>query len=115
MITYIGQGPRLSAATVRPPFVFVSGQVPDDLATGVEDQARQVLAKIDTILAQAGTDKAHILSATVWLAAIGDFAAFNTVWDAWVPPDAAPARACVESRLAHPAIKVEIGCVAALP
>ncbi|MEP9352586.1 RidA family protein [Xanthobacter sp. KR7-65] len=115
MIGRIGAGPRLSAATVFGGFVFVSGQVPDDVSTGVEDQALQVLAKIDAILAEAGTDKARILTATVWLPAIGDFAAFNTVWDAWVAPGAAPARACVESRLAHPGIKVEIGCIAALP
>lgn len=114
MIRRIGVGPRLSAATVHGGLVYVSGQVPDDLTTGVEDQARQVLAKIDAILAEAGTDKARILTATVWLPAIGDFAALNTAWDAWVPPGETPARACVESRLAHPGIKVEIGCIAAL-
>lgn len=115
MIRRIAPGPRLSAATVHGALVYLSGQVPDDLSTGVEEQARQVLAKIDAILAEAGTDKGRILTATVWLPAIADFAAFNTVWDAWVPEGAAPARACVESRLAHPAIKVEIGCIAALP
>lgn len=115
MIRRIGVGPRLSAATVHGGLVYVSGQVPDDLAQGVEDQARQVLAKIDAILAEAGTEKTRILTATVWLPAIADFAAFNTVWDTWVPPGKTPARACVESRLAHPAIKVEIGCIAALP
>lgn len=115
VIRRIGSGPRLSAATVHGSLVYVSGQVPDDLSVGVAEQAAQVLAKIDAILAEAGTDKSRILSAMVWLPAIGDFAAFNTVWDAWVPPGDAPSRACVESRLADPAIKVEIGCVAALP
>ncbi|GLK80050.1 RidA family protein [Methylopila turkensis] len=115
MIRRIGTGPRLSAATVHGGLVYVSGRVPDDLSVGVVDQTRQVLAKIDAILAEAGTDKSRILSAMVWLPAIGDFAAFNTVWDAWVAPGAAPARACVESRLADPAIKVEVGCIAALP
>ncbi|MFC3692490.1 RidA family protein [Chenggangzhangella methanolivorans] len=115
MIRRIGSGPRLSAATVHGGLVYVSGQAPDDLGVGVVEQAAQVLAKIDAILAEAGTDKSRILSAMVWLPAIGDFAAFNTVWDAWAPAGAAPARACVESRLADPAIRVEIGCVAALP
>nr|WP_210341440.1 RidA family protein [Methylopila capsulata] len=115
VIRRIGSGPRLSAATVHGGLVYLSGQVPDDLSVDVVDQTRQVLAKIDAILAEAGTDKSRILSVMVWLPAIGDFGAFNTVWDAWVAPGAAPARACVESRLADPAIKVEVGCVAALP
>ncbi|WP_020187594.1 RidA family protein [Methylopila sp. 73B] len=115
MIRRIGSGPRLSAATVHGGLVYVSGQVPDDLSVDVVEQTRQVLAKIDAILAEAGTDKSRILSAMVWLPAIGDFGAFNTVWDAWVAPGAGPARACVESRLADPAIKVEVGCIAAVP
>lgn len=115
MIRRIGSGARLSAATVHAGLVYVSGQVPDDLSVGVVEQTAQVLAKIDAILAEAGTDKSRILSAMVWLPAIGDFAAFNSVWDPWVPEGAAPARACVESRLADPAIRVEVGCIVALP
>ncbi|WP_370640648.1 Rid family hydrolase [Xanthobacter sp. NFH-44] len=78
-------------------------------------RARQVLARIDAIQAEAGTDKSRILTATVWLPAIADLAAFNTVRDAWVPADEAPARAGLEICLADPAIKVKIGCIAALP
>lgn len=115
MITRINPGPRLSAATVFGGFVFVSGQVPDDLEARIGVQAAEVLAKIDAILAEAGTDKVHLLSANVWLPDIGDFAAFNAVWDPWLPAGAAPARACVEARLANPAIKVEVAVIAALP
>lgn len=115
MITRINPGTRLSAATVFGGFVFVSGQVPDDLTAPIGDQAAEVLAKIDAILAEAGTDKSRILSANVWLPDIGDFAAFNGVWDPWLPAGAAPARACVEARLANPAIKVEVAVIAALP
>ncbi|MFG1464001.1 RidA family protein [Xanthobacter sp. DSM 24535] len=114
MITRIGVGKRLSAATVFGGIAYLAGQVPDDLSVGVEAQASQVLAKIDAILAEAGTDKTRLLSATVWLPDISDFAAFNTVWDAWVPAEP-PARACIESRLANPGIKVEIAVIAALP
>lgn len=108
-------GTRMSQAVVHGGLIHVAGQVADNRKTSLEDQTRQVLGKIDAILAEAGTDKSRILSAMVWLPAIGDFGAFNSVWDAWVAPGAAPARACVESRLADPAIKVEVGCIAALP
>jgi enamine deaminase RidA (YjgF/YER057c/UK114 family) len=89
--------------------------VPDDLSVGVEAQAAEVLAKIDALLSEAGTDKSSILSATVWLPNIGDFAAFNTIWDEWVPAGASPARACIEARLANPSIRVEIAAIAAIP
>lgn len=115
MIRRIGVGPRLSAATVHNGIAYLAGQVPDDRAADIKGQAAQVLAKIDAILAEAGSDKSKILSATVWLPDIGDFAAFNTVWDAWVPKGEAPARACIESRLANPAIKVEVAVIAVAP
>jgi enamine deaminase RidA (YjgF/YER057c/UK114 family) len=114
MIKRIKPGKRLSMATVHGNLVYIAGQVPDDLSAGLEAQARDVLAKIDAILEEAGTDKASILTATVWLPNIADFAAFNTVWDAWVPAGASPARACVEARLANPSIRVEIAAIAAI-
>jgi enamine deaminase RidA (YjgF/YER057c/UK114 family) len=114
MIKRLGPGKRLSMATIHNGVVYLAGQVPDDLTVGVEAQAAQVLAKIDTLLAEAGTDKTNILTATVWLPNIAEFAAFNTVWDGWVPAGASPARACVEARLAHPGIRVEIAVIAAV-
>jgi enamine deaminase RidA (YjgF/YER057c/UK114 family) len=115
MIKRLGEGKRLSMATIHGGLAYLAGQVPDDLSVGLEAQAAQVLAKIDALLAQAGTDKSNILTATVWLPDIADFAAFNTVWDAWVPAGASPARACVEARLANPSIRVEIAAIAAIP
>jgi enamine deaminase RidA (YjgF/YER057c/UK114 family) len=115
MIKRLIPGKRLSMATIHGGLVYLAGQVPDDLTVGVEAQAKQVLDKIDALLAEAGTDKASILNATVWLPNIADFAAFNTVWDAWVPAGASPARACVEARLANPSIRVEIAAIAAIP
>jgi enamine deaminase RidA (YjgF/YER057c/UK114 family) len=85
MIKRLGAGKRPSMATVHGDLVYLAGQMPDDLSIGIEAQAAQVLAKIDALLAEAETDKSSILTATVWLPNVADFAAFNTVWDAWVP------------------------------
>ena len=77
MIKRLKPGKRLSMATIHGGLVYLAGQVPDDLSVGVEAQASEVLAKIDALLSEAGTDKSSILSATVWLPNIADFAAFN--------------------------------------
>jgi enamine deaminase RidA (YjgF/YER057c/UK114 family) len=114
MIKRLIPGKRLSQATIHGNTVYLAGQVPDDYTGNVEAQTTQVLAKIDALLKDSGTDKTKMLSVTVWLPNMGDFAKFNTVWDAWVPADATPARACVEARLADPSIKVEIAVIAAI-
>lgn len=105
---------RMSQAVVHGGFVFLSGQVADDTSQDVKGQARQVLAKIDRLLTLAGSDRTRILSANIWLADRGSYDAVNEVWDAWVPDGAAPARACVESKLAFPQYAVEIGVIAAI-
>ena len=105
---------RMSQAVVHGDTVYLAGQVADNRSLNVKEQTEQVLAKIDSLLAAAGTDKAHILMATIWLANIKEFDSMNTAWDAWVPIEASPARACVESRLAKPDIQVEIRVVAAV-
>lgn len=107
-------GPRMSAAVVHNGFVFLSGQVADDTQADVAGQTRQVLAKIDRLLAEAGTDKTRILSANIWIAEARTFNEMNSVWDAWVAPGHTPARACVESKLAFPQYTVEIGVIAAV-
>ena len=66
------------------------------------------------MFAEAGTDRSKILSANVWLADMGRFEEMNEVWDAWVAPGAAPARATVEATLARPANLVEIMVVASV-
>jgi enamine deaminase RidA (YjgF/YER057c/UK114 family) len=110
---YIQPGARLSGAVVCNGFIFVSGQVADDTSADVAGQTRQVLAKIDSLLAEAGSSKTHIVSANIWLADASTFNEMNSVWDAWVPANP-PARACVESKLAYPQYTVEIGVIAAL-
>lgn len=103
---------RMSQAVVANGFIFLAGQVATDNTQDVEGQTRQILAKIDALLAETNSDKTKIVQATIWLADHKTFAEMNTVWDAWVPKGHAPARACVESALAFPPYTVEIGVVA---
>jgi enamine deaminase RidA (YjgF/YER057c/UK114 family) len=111
-ITRLESGARMSQAVVHGDTIYLAGQVGTPGAP-VAEQTREVLAAIDRLLGAAGSDKTRILSATIWLADMADFAAMNAVWDAWVAPGHAPARATGESRLAAPGYKVEIIVVAA--
>ncbi len=112
-ITRHHTGTRMSQIVIHGDTVYLAGQVADDYAADVEEQTRQVLQKIDDLLAEAGSDKSKILSAQVWISNMGHFAQMNEVWDAWVPVGHAPARACIEARLASPDLLVEIGVIAA--
>ena len=112
MITRIEPGKRMSQAVVANGFVFLAGQVANHTACAVQEQTRQVLEEIDRLLGVAGSSKAKILSANIYLADMADFAAMNVVWDAWVHAEAKPARATVEAKLAAPEYKVEIQIVA---
>lgn len=93
---------------------WLAGQVAEDPKASLTVQTQQVLAQIDRLLAEAGSDKTRIVSATIYLPDIGDFAAMNAVWEAWVPAGQTPARATVEAKLASAEYKVEIQVVAAL-
>jgi enamine deaminase RidA (YjgF/YER057c/UK114 family) len=111
---YFQKGPRMSQAVSHGGLVYVAGQVADDRKVGIEDQTRQVLAKIEALLAEAGTNKSKLISVNVFLPAIVDFDAMNSVYDAWIDQDRPPARACTEARLADPDLRVEMTAVAAL-
>ena len=113
MIKRLHSGPRMSQAVVHGNTVYLAGQVADDPSQGVPGQTRQILAAIDRLLAEAGSDKTQILSATIYLADISTFSQMNSVWDTWVPTGHTPARATVEAKLAAPAYKVEIQVIAA--
>ena len=106
-------GPRMSEASIHNGVVYLAGQVAEDPSVDVGAQTRQVLAAIDRLLAEAGSDRTRILQAQIFLADISDFAAMNAVWDAWVPSGHTPARATVEARLAAPEYRVEIKVIAA--
>jgi enamine deaminase RidA (YjgF/YER057c/UK114 family) len=112
-IERIKSGPRMSMAVVHGDTVYLAGQVADDPTADVAGQTKQVLGKIDAVLAEAGTDKTRILSATIWLRDMGTFAQMNGVWDVWVPQGNTPARATVEAKLATPQYLVEIAVIAA--
>ena len=113
-IRRIDQNQRRSRAVIHNGIVYLSGQVPDDRSGGVADQARQVLKKIDELLAEAGTSKARVLSAQVWLRTMDDFQAFNEVWDAWVVQGQTPARCCGRVEMNDPKCRVEIAVLAAV-
>lgn len=108
-ITRIESNQRLSRAVIHNGTVYLAGMTAGDTSEDIAGQTRQVLAKIDAMLAQAGTDKSRLLSAQIWLKNIQtDFKGMNSVWDAWTAPGCAPARATVEAALASAAILVEI-------
>jgi len=113
-IERLHSGTRMSQAVIHNRLVYLAGQVGapgDDTAA----QTLAVLDKIDALLAEAGTDKSRILTATIWLADMDDFGAMNDVWDRWVGGANAPARATGEVKLATPDYRVEIIVTAALP
>jgi enamine deaminase RidA (YjgF/YER057c/UK114 family) len=93
---------------------YLAGQVAADPEADITGQTQQVLAQIDSLLHEAGSDKSHLLSVTIYLPDIADFAAMNAVWEKWVVVDATPARATVQAILAAPEYKVEIQVVAAV-
>jgi len=113
-ITRIGVGARMSKAVVHNGAVYLAGQVADRTAgKSVAEQTREIVAIIDQLLAEAGSDKTKILSATIYLADIKTFPEMNSVWDTWVAQGHTPARATVEARLAAPQYTVEIAVIAA--
>ena len=112
-LTRIEAGPRMSQAVIHGNTVYLAGQVADDPVPSVTEQTKQILARIDRLLAEAGTDKSKLISTNIWLADIGSFAEMNAVWDGWVAKGNTPARATVESKLATPDYLVEIMVVAA--
>ena len=112
-ISRIDPSKRLSAAVRHNDTVYIAGQTADSETGSIEVQTREVLSKIDALLAKGGASKAKLLVVNVYLASIADFAAMNSVYDVWLDPDNKPARATVETRLASPNLRVEMTAVAA--
>ncbi len=106
---------RLSGAVVHAGTVYLAGQVTQDDTLDAYHQTVDVLAQIDALLAEAGTDKEHLLTVQIFLRDLADFPEMNRAWDAWVAPQHKPARATIEARLALPGWRVEITGIAALP
>lgn len=112
MIKRIKSGNRMSQAVVHNNVVYTAGQVAE--GETVADQTADILTQIDVLLAEAGTDKSNLLSATIWITDMAKFEEMNMVWDNWVSKGNTPARACVESKLARDKFYVEIQVVAAI-
>lgn len=111
-IQRIGIGKRMSDIVVNNGTIYLSGQVGQ--GASVTEQTKDILASIDALLAKAGSSKANILQAIIWLDDMANFAEMNSVWDAWVDPANPPARATGEAKLATPQYKVEIIVTAAV-
>ncbi len=114
-INRIGIGPRMSKAVVHGNIAYLAGQVADKtVGKSVAEQTQEIVGIIDSLLAEAGSDKTKILSATIYLSEIATFPEMNSVWDKWVVQGHTPARATVEARLVTPDYKVEIAVIAAV-
>lgn len=113
-ITRFDPGPRMSKAVVHGGTAYLMGCVARDRSADIATQTRQVLERIETMLAEVGTTRENLLSVTIYIADMAEFAAMNAVWDDWVDGPNAPARTTVEARLAAPEIKVEMTAIAAV-
>ena len=107
-------GPRLTEIVIHGDTVYLAGQIAENTAADAEAQTREILASIDRLLGEAGSDKTKILSPLIFVTDMRLFPAMNKAWDDWVPKGHTPARATVEAKLATPQHLVEIKVVAAL-
>ena len=107
-------GDRLSEMTIFNGTVYLAGQVASDASQDIRGQTAQVLAAIDKLLAEAGTDRAHILMCQIYIKDLAEFPAMNEVWEDWLPPGDAPPRATIQANLAKPDWKVEMVVTAAI-
>ncbi|MBP2699896.1 RidA family protein [Photobacterium lucens] len=113
MIERLETGARMSRIVKHNGTIYLCGQVCADATKGITEQTQTMLDKVEALLLQAGSDKEHMLSATIYIKDMSMFAEMNAVWDNWVPQGHAPARACVEASMARDALLVEISVIAA--
>lgn len=107
----LGNG-RMSGVLQCGDHLYLSGIT--SFAEGITAQTQDVLRILEERLAAANSDKDHILRTTIYLKDMQYFHEVNTVWDAWVNPETAPARACVEARLAREEALIEVVADAAV-
>jgi enamine deaminase RidA (YjgF/YER057c/UK114 family) len=105
-------GKRLSEAAIHNGVIYLAGQIAEDTSAGIDGQMREVLAHVDRLLVECGSDRTRILMCQIYIADMLYFAGMNAVWDAWVPQGHTPPRATVEAKLANPACLVEV-CITA--
>lgn len=114
MIQRFDVGTRLSEMAIHNGVCYLAGQVATDGSADMAGQTQQVLAQIDSLLARAGSHRGKILMCQIFVADLSEFAALNSVWEAWVAPGNAPPRATVQAKLAKPEWKVEMVVTAAV-
>ncbi len=112
MIDRIGTNERLSPIVKHQGIIYLSGQFTDDESKDLTYQTNNMLEKVDKLLAEAGSDKSHILSAVIYLKTMDDYANFNTIWNSWLPNGTAPARTCVQAHMAREGMLVELSVIA---
>ncbi len=105
---------NIATAVIHGQVLYLSGLGPDDLTQDTAGQARQIFARIDSILAEHGTSKDRLLSALAWLRDVESFAEWAAAWKEWIGPENAPVRATVGAPLADPSMRVEVMVTAAL-
>ncbi|MGK4476594.1 RidA family protein [Aeromonas molluscorum] len=111
-ITRIGTTARWSDVVIHNGTLYVV-EVPASVEADIHTQTREVLASLKQLLEANGSGVDKILMANIYLKDIGDIAAFNEQWDAWIPAGTAPVRACVQVELANPGYRVELQLTAA--
>lgn len=113
VITRTDSTPRMSRIVEHNGTIYLCGQTAKDSTKSIKEQTITTLEKVEELLKKAGSDKEHILSVTIYVRDMKDFAAMNEVWDAWVEDGHQPARACVEARMARAELLVEMTVIAA--
>ncbi len=108
-----------SAAVVAGQWLYVSGQCSIDpkgsgpMPGTLAAETRQALDNLTAVLVDAGSDLAHVVKTTVYLASMEDFAEFNAIYETYFP-EAPPARTCIQAGRLPADLKVEIDAVALL-
>lgn len=112
-------GPYSQAVKAQGSFVFVSGQIPVDPASGevvsadVAEQTRQCIRNVQAVLQAAGADLAEVVKTTVFIKNMDDFGIVNEAYAEFFR-DAVPARACVEVARLPKDVLVEIDAIAVI-
>ncbi|MGB6128274.1 MAG: RidA family protein [Psychrilyobacter sp.] len=105
---------RMSHAVIHNNVAYLCGQIPKDETKGMAEQTKTTLEKVDQLLADIGSHKSKILSATVYIKDMNQFKEMNEMWDNWVEEGNTPARACVEANMARESLLVEVSVIAAI-
>ena len=114
-------GPYNQAIAVSGEMLFIAGQIPLDPQTGnivgegdIAAQTKQVMANIQAILEEAGTNWGNVVKTSVFLSDLANFTAMNQIYAQYFSEDTAPARACVEVARLPKDVLVEIECIAVI-